>query len=192
VSEPIEDSGELDDNEKSDGQLFVTSGNSTVTFYSGEEVFGRVSMRIEAAVETIGSAPTAYGRDANRGFGARLSPTVLPTPSTTAASFVLRPPLIVHDRFHVAKHLNEAVDQTRRQETARLAEKGDESPKKNRYLWLHGTVPKQHQATFAELLEMNLKTSRDWLYKEQMVEFGSQADTGGGERFFKAVARPLI
>ena len=91
---------------------------------------------------------------------------------------------IVHDRFHVAKHLNDAVDQTRRQEAARLAEKGDETLKKTRYLWLHGTVPEQHQATFAELLEMNLKTSRAWLYKEQMVEFWGQADAASGERFF--------
>jgi transposase len=40
---------------------------------------------------------------------------------------------IVHDRFHVAKHLNEAVDRTRRQEAAKLAEKGDETLKKTRY-----------------------------------------------------------
>lgn len=91
---------------------------------------------------------------------------------------------IVHDRFHVSKHLNEAVDQTRRQEAARLAEKGDETLKKTRYLWLHGTVPEQHQASFADLLEMNLKTSRAWLYKEQLVEFWAQPDAAAGERFF--------
>jgi transposase len=99
---------------------------------------------------------------------------------------------IVHDRFHVAKHLNDAVDQTRRQEAVRLAEKGDESLKKTRYLWLHGTVPEQHQATFAELLEMNLKTSRAWLYKEQMVEFWGQADAASGERFFTQWYRTVM
>jgi transposase len=99
---------------------------------------------------------------------------------------------IVHDRFHVAKHLNDAVDQTRRQEAARLAERGDETLKKTRYLWLHGTVPEQHQATFAELLEMNLKTSRAWLYKEQMVEFWGQADAASGERFFTKWYRTVM
>ena len=91
---------------------------------------------------------------------------------------------IVHDRFHVSKHLNEAVDQTRRQEAAKLAEKGDETLKKTRYLWLHGTVPEKHQTSFSDLLEMNLKTSRAWLYKEQMVEFWAQPDAKAGERFF--------
>lgn len=99
---------------------------------------------------------------------------------------------IVHDRFHVAKHLNDAVDQTRRQEAARLAEKGDETLKKTRYLWLHGTVPEKHQATFAELLEMNLKTSRAWLYKEQMVEFWGQPDAAAGKRFFSQWYRTVM
>jgi transposase len=99
---------------------------------------------------------------------------------------------IVHDRFHVAKHLNDAVDQTRRQEAARLAEKGDETLKRTRYLWLHGTVPEQHQATFAELLEMNLKTSRAWLYKEQMVEFWHQESAAAGEQFFTEWYRAVM
>ncbi|HVX56684.1 MAG TPA: ISL3 family transposase [Candidatus Saccharimonadales bacterium] len=99
---------------------------------------------------------------------------------------------IVHDRFHVAKHLNKAVDQTRRQEAAKLAEKGDETLKKTRYLWLHGTVPEKHQATFADLLEMNLKTSRAWLYKEQMVEFWGQSDAAAGERFFSQWYRTVM
>jgi len=99
---------------------------------------------------------------------------------------------IVHDRFHVSKHLNEAVDQTRRQEAAKLAENGDETLKQTRYLWLHGTVPEKHQASFAELLEMNLKTSRAWLYKEQMVEFWSQSDAASGERFFSQWYRTVM
>jgi len=49
---------------------------------------------------------------------------------------------------------------------------------------LHGTVPEKHRASFAELLEMNLKTARAWCYKEQMVEFWSQPDAASGERFF--------
>ena len=36
---------------------------------------------------------------------------------------------IVHDRFHVSKHLNEAVDKVRRDEHRRLLEQGDESLK---------------------------------------------------------------
>jgi transposase len=99
---------------------------------------------------------------------------------------------IVHDRFHIAKHLNEAVDRTRREEAAKLAAKGDDTLKQTRFLWLHGTVPEKHQASFQDLLEMNLKTSRAWLYKEQMVEFWSQPDAASGERFFTQWYRTVM
>ena len=99
---------------------------------------------------------------------------------------------IVHDRFHVAKHLNEAVDRTRREESARLAARGDQSLRKTRYLWLQGTIPERHQASFGELLEMNLKTSRAWLYKEQMIEFWGQPDAARGARFFHQWYRTVM
>ena len=44
--------------------------------------------------------------------------------------------------------------------------------------------PSSESATFADLLEMNLKTPRAWLYKEQMVEFWHQENAAAGERFF--------
>ena len=50
---------------------------------------------------------------------------------------------IVHDRFHVSQHLNDAVDKTRREEARRLEEKGDETLKQTRWLWLHGTVDRK-------------------------------------------------
>jgi len=99
---------------------------------------------------------------------------------------------IVHDRFHVAMHLNVAVDRTRREEAAKLAEKGDDTLKQTRWWWLHGTVPEKHQVSFAELLEMNLKTARAWCYKEQFVEFWHQLDAAAGERFFTQWYRTVM
>lgn len=99
---------------------------------------------------------------------------------------------IVHDRFHVSQHLNEAVDATRRDEARKLEAQGDETLKQTRWLWLHGTVPEKHQNSFAELLEMNLKTSRAWCFKEQMVEFWSQANAAAGERFFTQWYRAVM
>jgi transposase len=92
---------------------------------------------------------------------------------------------IVHDRFHVSKPLNEAVDQTRREESAKLSAQGDDSLKNTRFLWLHGTVPDRHKDNFEALLECNLRTSRAWLYKEQMVEFWSQPDAETAKSFFE-------
>lgn len=43
---------------------------------------------------------------------------------------------IVHDRFHVMKHVNEAVDKVRKQEHKALMAQGDETLKGTKYLWL--------------------------------------------------------
>ena len=99
---------------------------------------------------------------------------------------------IVHDRFHVAKPLNEAVDQTRREESAQLAAQGDDTLKCTRFLWLHGTVPEDRQDDFAALLEINLRTARAWAYKEQMVEFWYQPDAEAGRRFFHQWYRSVM
>ena len=45
---------------------------------------------------------------------------------------------IVHDRFHVAKHLNEAVDKTRRKEHRKLTRQKDDRLKGTKYAWLKG------------------------------------------------------
>ena len=99
---------------------------------------------------------------------------------------------IVHDKFHVAKLLNDAVDQTRRAEHQQLQAKGDETLKNTRYLWLHGQLPEAKQAGFADLLEINLKTARAWAYKEQFVEFWAQPDPGQGLNFFTQWKRSVM
>jgi transposase len=99
---------------------------------------------------------------------------------------------IVHDRFHVAKPLNESVDQTRREESAQLAAEGDDTLKHTRFLWLHGTVPDHRQDDFAALLETNLRTARAWAYKEQMVEFWYQPDADAGNAFFQQWYRAVM
>lgn len=113
--------------------------------------------------------------------------------SYVAATRVQAPQaVIVHDRFHVAKMFNEAVDQTRRAEHASLQAKGDDTLSGTRYLWLHGMVPETKQASFAELLEINLKTAKAWCYKEQFIEFWAQPDAAHGAQFFKDWHRSVV
>ena len=99
---------------------------------------------------------------------------------------------IVHDKFHVAKLLNDAVDQTRRAEHQQLHAEGDDTLKNTRYLWLHGQLPETKQASFADLLEINLKTDRAWAYKEQFVEFWGQPDAAQGFDFFTQWKRSVM
>ena len=99
---------------------------------------------------------------------------------------------IVHDRFHVSKPLNEAVDHTRRDESAELASEGDDTLKRTRFLWLHGTVPDDRKQHFESLLESNLRTAKAWAYKEQMVEFWHQPDADAGNAFFQQWYRSVM
>jgi transposase len=48
---------------------------------------------------------------------------------------------IVFDRFHVAKHLHDAVDQVRREEQRALKRTGDDHLTGSKYLWLMQPVP---------------------------------------------------
>ncbi len=108
-----------------------------------------------------------------------------PSGSYVAATHAQAPQAaIVHDKFPIAKMLNEAVDQTRRAEHVRLQAQGDDTLKGARYQWLHGVVPERKQAGFAELLEINLKAAEAWCFKEQFIEFWAQPDPARGADFF--------
>jgi transposase len=75
---------------------------------------------------------------------------------------------IVFDKFHIAKHLGEAVDRVRRRENRTLRAAGDDRLTGTRYDWLRHPAnmePKDRQA-FAALKNSNLKTARAWALKE--------------------------
>ena len=46
---------------------------------------------------------------------------------------------MVHDRFHMARYLNKAVDDTRRDENRELYKHADKTLNKTKYLWLKST-----------------------------------------------------
>jgi transposase len=75
---------------------------------------------------------------------------------------------IVFDKFHIAKHLGEAVDRVRRREHKTLRAVGDDRLAGTRYDWLRHPAamePKDRQE-FAVLRNSNLKTARAWALKE--------------------------
>ncbi len=93
---------------------------------------------------------------------------------------------IVFDKFHIAKHLSEAVDQVRRQENKQLRSEGDDRLVGSKYQWL------RHPANFAadawrkfkSLRESSLKTARAWALKETAMTLFSYAYTGAARSFF--------
>lgn len=76
---------------------------------------------------------------------------------------------IAFDRFHVAQHLNFAVDQVRRREHQALRAAGDEVLTRTRYVWLQNPrqMTEDRRDALDRLRQANLKTARAWAIKEQ-------------------------
>jgi len=92
----------------------------------------------------------------------------------------------VHDRFHISKHLNEAVDKVRRQENKDLVKEGDERLKGTKHSWLFNpeNMSEERWIDFDALKEQELKTSRAWAIKEQFRWFWEYSYAGNARKFF--------
>jgi transposase len=75
---------------------------------------------------------------------------------------------ICFDRFHVAQHFGNAVDQERRAENKRLLADGDDRLKGTKYHWLKTpkTLPRRMRLELASLTESALQVSKVWAVKE--------------------------
>ena len=80
---------------------------------------------------------------------------------------------IVYDKFHIAKHLGEAVDKVRRKENRTLRAAGDDRLTGTRYDWLRNPAAMEpaDRKAFAELRQSGLKTARAWALKETAMAF---------------------
>ena len=94
---------------------------------------------------------------------------------------------LVHDKFHVAKHLNEAVDKVRRQEHKELLAQGDETLKSTRQLWLFNPLnfSEEEAADFERLKFSGLKVARAWAIKELFSKLWNYSYEGSARKFFK-------
>jgi transposase len=92
----------------------------------------------------------------------------------------------VYDRFHIAADLNDAVDQTRRQEHHTLLQAGHSVLKGTKYLWLH--APEHLSDPQKERLEalqtQALETVKVWSLKEAFRSFFECETVEAGETFF--------
>jgi transposase len=95
---------------------------------------------------------------------------------------------IAFDKFHVAMHLGAAVDRVRREENRTLRERGDETLKGTKHLWLYHPerLPAKRAARFDTLLRKALKTSRAWMLKELAMEMWNNRSRDTAEQIFTA------
>ncbi len=82
---------------------------------------------------------------------------------------------IAFDKFHVAKHLGDAVDSVRREEHASLQRAGDDRLKHTRYLWLANPTEMSADkfATLEQIKSGVVRTGRAWTLKEAAMEIWS-------------------
>ena len=94
---------------------------------------------------------------------------------------------IVHDRYHIAAHMGDAVDKVRRAEHRDLCAGGDAGLAGTRYDWLHGVenLRESRWESFQELLARPLKTARAWAIKEHLRNLWDAPDEAAGREFFK-------
>ncbi len=94
---------------------------------------------------------------------------------------------LVHDKFHVAGHLNEAVDKVRRSEHKQLMAAGDETLKGTRQLWLYNPLnfSEEQAASFSALRDSGLKVARAWAAKELFSKLWTYHYEGAARRFFR-------
>lgn len=94
---------------------------------------------------------------------------------------------IVFDKFHIMKHLGDAVDKVRRKENQALRASGDNRLTRTRFLWL--THPQRLEGEARTRIEAlrhgTLRTARAFRYKEHASRLWGYVRRGMAERMWK-------
>ena len=159
------------------GQDYV----SILTDIAGSRILEVVEDRTQAAAESLFETLSEEQRDNVEAVAMDMSQAY-----RNAAEKCVPQAAIVHDKFHLAKHLNEAVDQVRRQEHKTLRAEGDERLTGSRQLWLFRpeNIEPDLRLVFDDLRAEELKTSRAWALKEQFRWFWEYTYAGNAKKFF--------
>lgn len=95
---------------------------------------------------------------------------------------------IVHDKFHISKHLNDAVDKTRRKEHRKLVKQSDQRLKGTKFLWLRAMEHLSDDAfdQLQGLANAELEVSKAWHIKELFRHFWKRRDGLFARAFFES------
>jgi transposase len=94
---------------------------------------------------------------------------------------------IVFDKFHLAKHMGDAVDRVRRAENKELRAQGDDRLVRTKYLWLTNPVnmSRKQRDAFAQVQTSRLKVGRAWAIKEAGMLLFGYTRRGWAERMWQ-------
>jgi transposase len=94
---------------------------------------------------------------------------------------------ILHDKFHIMKMANDAVDKVRRGDHKQRLKDGDDRLKGSKYFWLtslENHSEKQH-ARFQSICNLSLATGLPWSYKEFLHDLWPQETEGKAKSYFR-------
>lgn len=94
---------------------------------------------------------------------------------------------MVFDRFHIMRHVVNAVDKVRKQEHKALMKAGDTTLSKSKYLWLTNpsNMTDKARERFEELKVAELKTGRAWALKEALRDLWNYTSEAWAAKFWK-------
>lgn len=93
---------------------------------------------------------------------------------------------IVHDKFHIMKYMNEAVDKVRKAEHKALLEQNKKDLKGTKYLWLKAkeNMTKENKKDFKALNINQLSVGRAWNRKELLRHLWDYYYEGSARKYF--------
>lgn len=103
--------------------------------------------------------------------------------------------LNILDRFHIVKHLNDAIDETRRAEVTKLrAKKMPAHLKGSRWVWLKriANLTRNQRAHLRTLLQINLTTVKAYLLKESFDKLWSYVSPTWAGKFLDGWCREVM
>lgn len=106
-------------------------------------------------------------------------------PFATAIRELLPDADVVHDKFHVAGYLGEAVDKVRRKEHRSFLKEGSNLLTGAKYLFLKNDLAGDEKERFRALMQDELKVGKAWVMKEAFRHFWDYVRVSAARSFFK-------
>jgi len=168
----------IDEISRKKGHVYVTNVydlKSKRLLWSGED---RREATLEAFFEFLGPEKTA----ALQGICCDMWQPYIDVIKAYAPQAVL-----VFDKFHIVRHLMEAVDQVRRDEIREKDKAHKDLMYRTRYIWLKNpwNLTDKQQARLSTLEHLNLKINRAYLLKELFRNFWTYQRAGWAKRYLK-------
>jgi transposase len=167
----------IDEKSFGKGHDYIT----VLTDIDGSRVLEVAPERTQAAAEAVLQTLTVEQRQEVQAVAADMLPAYAEAVARQTPQADL-----VHDKFHVAKHLGEAVDQVRRAENKALQAQDDDRLKGTRQLWLfnQSNLSPRQRRRFEAIRHNGLKTARAWAIKEEFRWFWRYVYQTSAKEFF--------